>query len=232
MSCFEFIKQLWIFLGGDLDDSLQCHLQNITSSPLLSSSRTPGASRNPRDLPDGVSDASLVGQPRLRGQPIGALREVRQGPHRPVTQARASCAPQRAIAPAPTPAIDKTPPSALDGRRGMVSHRGGWCGRVQREHWEGWEWEKRQLREHVQKEYRQEGLTYNTCCTPSLKKIFKWHERGDKTRDGRAAPLLGTNSNMYGVSRGPNGAAAFCSTFSKQLLWRTVAETITYIAHM
>lgn len=64
------------------------------------------------------------------------------------------------------------------------------------------------------------------------KKIFKWHERGDKTRDGRAAPLLGTNSNVYGVSRGPNGAAAFCSTFSKQLLWRTVAETITYIAHM
>lgn len=66
----------------------------------MSPRRTPGASRNTRDLPDGVPDASPVGQPRLRGRPVGALREVRQGPHRPVAQAGASCAPQRAIAPA------------------------------------------------------------------------------------------------------------------------------------
>lgn len=68
--------------------------------PLLS--RNSGTSWNTWHLPDGVSDASAVGQPWLWGQPIGALREVWQGPHRPITQARASCASQRAIAPAQT----------------------------------------------------------------------------------------------------------------------------------
>ena len=61
-----------------------------------------------------------MGQPRLRGQPIRALREVRQGSHCPITQARASRAPQRAIAPTQAPNIDKIPPSALTTHSGTV----------------------------------------------------------------------------------------------------------------
>lgn len=91
------------------------------SLPSPSLSRTPRARRNSRGLPDRVPDASPVGQPRLRGQPVRALREVRQGPHRPVAQARAPCAPQRAIAPAPdTRHRQNTPPSALATLRGTV----------------------------------------------------------------------------------------------------------------
>lgn len=112
---------------------MQCHLQRVTPTPLLS--RIPGASRNTRDLPDRVSDASPVGQPRLRGQPIGALREVRQSSHRSLTQAWASCAPQRAIAPAPTTDISTDSPICTHHSLwyALVLHRKRWCGRVRHE---------------------------------------------------------------------------------------------------
>lgn len=195
-------------------------------SHLLSSllSRTPGASRNPRDLPDRVSDASAVGQPRLWGQPIWALREVRQGPHRPVTQARASRAPQRAIAPArDNQHHAKTPPSALATHRGMVL----FC--IAKDDVEETSVESRErlrLNEEaanracaVSNRNTEKRVSLKTCValtvdfsfcsslwTSSLiAKIFKWHQRGDKLSgkedgiDGRPAPLLDTNSNMCTV---------------------------------